>query len=55
MTEEEQIVRERGTKKIKCSCYSLFQDEKYGQGKRLANKMKDPGKSRCTVCGKVDG
>lgn len=54
MTEEngQDVIRVRGTTKIKCSCYSLFQDKKYGPGRRLANKMKDSNKSRCTVCGK---
>ena len=44
-------VRVRGTRKVKCSCYNLFQDERYGPGRRLANKMKEANKCRCTVCG----
>ena len=54
MIEEAELadIKVRGTAKIKCSCYNAFQDERYGPGRRLANRMKEPGKSRCTVCGK---
>lgn len=54
MTEETELmdIKVRGTSKVQCSCYNVFQDERYGPGRRLANKMKDQGKSRCTVCGK---
>ena len=39
------------TKTIKCKCDHKFQDEKYGKGMRVHNKMKTQG-YRCTVCGK---
>lgn len=57
MTEESILddIKVRGTKKIACSCHNPFQDQRYGPGRRLANKMKDPGKSRCTVCRKEHG
>ncbi len=41
---------------IHCNCQHEYQDQKYGKGKRVANKCKT-GKSgdglyRCTVCSK---
>ncbi len=40
----------------KCSCKNDYQDEKYGEGMRVQNPLKDPGKYgyRCTVCSKVN-
>ena len=42
------------TRILNCSCASQFQDERYGCGLRLHNRMKqtDPAKQlwRCTVC-----
>lgn len=35
----------------RCICKSDYQDEKYGKGMRVMNRM-DDGKVRCTVCGK---
>ena len=46
-------IRVRTTKKLACKCHQPYQDGKYGPGRRLANKMKDPGKWRCTGCGVV--
>lgn len=44
------------TKIIKCTCKSKFQDEQYGQGKRIGNLTKAGTEKspvyRCTVCGK---
>jgi hypothetical protein len=38
------------SKVIVCSCVHKYQDEKYGENKRVMNKT---GKGyRCTVCGK---
>jgi len=37
-----------------CSCVSKFQDQRYGKGKRVHNRMTKGGKkelARCTVCG----
>ena len=39
-----------GTKVLRCSCGSKFQDEKYGRNKRLHNATTKG--YRCTVCGK---
>jgi len=40
-----------------CSCEHRYQDEKYGGGKRVFNKMEkkptSPQEYRCTVCGRV--
>ena len=37
----------------KCTCKHEYQDERYGKGMRLYNKIgKDKG-WRCTVCGNV--
>jgi hypothetical protein len=37
----------------RCTCYSLFQDKRYGVGLRLHNrKAKGTTSWRCTVCGK---
>jgi aspartate carbamoyltransferase regulatory subunit len=33
------------------NCIHQFQDKEYG-GMRVVNPTKDPGKYRCTVCGK---
>lgn len=38
---------------LTCSCVHTYQDERYGQNKRLHNKT-DKG-YRCTVCGKEKG
>lgn len=36
---------------LKCNCKNKFQDEKYGKGMRVHNKMKEETKKyRCTVC-----
>jgi hypothetical protein len=40
-----------------CTCESVYQDKKYGQGKRVHNetKQQQPESARnwrCTVCGK---
>jgi len=40
-----------GTKIIRCNCDSVFQDEKYGLGKRVHNKKADKDIATCTVCG----
>jgi hypothetical protein len=38
------------TKVVVCNCKHAYQDEKYGENKRVMNKT---GKGyRCTVCGK---
>ncbi len=47
------------TKILPCKCEHKFQDERYGKGKRVHNKMKggsakDVPKHRCTVCGAVN-
>ena len=50
-SEEEFVPKTTTTKKIRCTCYSPFQDKRYGPHKRLHNlKNKDKG-WRCTVCG----
>lgn len=36
----------------KCNCKSEYQDEKYGKGNRVHNKMIGDKGYRCTVCGK---
>jgi hypothetical protein len=36
----------------KCNCVHKFQDEKYGNGIRVMNKMTKKEGFRCTVCGK---
>lgn len=45
------------TKKMKCNCRSEYQDNKYGTGIRIFNKMADKKgfgeQYRCTVCGTV--
>lgn len=38
---------------ITCTCEHRFQDERYGVGRRYANRLKTPDKVRCTVCGVV--
>jgi hypothetical protein len=43
-----------GTSKIKCDCFSDFQDLTYGKGIRLHNYTK-AGKLRCTICKKEKG
>lgn len=42
-----------GCKLIRCSCKHEYQDQKYGKGRRIANRtVKNDGKTfRCTVCG----
>jgi hypothetical protein len=37
---------------ISCSCDHEFQNNEYGNGKRLANLNEKAGKANCTVCGK---
>ena len=41
----------------KCNCRHEFQDEKYGKGNRVYNKLLPergkPQEYRCTVCGNV--
>lgn len=39
----------KGMKIISCTCKHDYQDRTYGQGKRVANIMKNNG-LRCTVC-----
>lgn len=45
------------TKVVRCNCYSVYQDDTYGKGLRVANKVVTPPNSpaqfRCTVCGQV--
>jgi hypothetical protein len=36
-----------------CNCLSVFQDARYGVGKRVHN-VKDDKSSTCTVCGKTN-
>ncbi|MCK9267229.1 MAG: hypothetical protein M0P14_00775 [Alkaliphilus sp.] len=44
----------RNTAILPCSCDHIFQDKKYGNGKRLHNKARGKGGTgcqwRCTVC-----
>jgi len=35
-----------------CSCTNTYQDQHYGQGKRVHNECPND-KARCTVCGTV--
>lgn len=35
---------------LSCKCINEYQDQKYGQGKRVFNKMKAERMYRCTVC-----
>ena len=35
----------------RCLCKSEYQDQKYGPGMRVMNRLEN-GKMRCTVCGK---
>jgi len=37
---------------IKCNCSSTYQDDKYGDKMRVANKVSKPDTYRCTVCSK---
>ena len=40
----------------KCTCKHEYQDEKYGKGMRVFNRMeqvKQGKKYRCTVCGAI--
>lgn len=39
------------SKIVICTCKHPYQDEKYGENKRVMNKTKD-GRYRCTVCNK---
>ena len=48
--EEEFVPKKATTKKLRCSCYHLFQDKRYGRGKRLHNLKAKDGGWRCTVC-----
>lgn len=45
------------TKIIRCTCVHFYQDEKYGKGRRVANKTKSlvgvQNLYRCTVCGQT--
>ena len=34
----------------RCTCKHAYQDEKYGQGKRVFNTLQKVGMYRCTVC-----
>lgn len=49
----------KGSIILLCTCKNAFQDERYGQGKRVHNYCKNPYDkgdmkgARCTVCGKV--
>ena len=43
---------------LNCNCVHEFQDQRYGRGMRLANRMKQSegdklSRWRCTVCGNV--
>lgn len=40
-----------GTKIIKCTCKSEFQDKQYGNQQRLANVNEKGDSAGCTVCG----
>lgn len=48
---------EPNTKVLPCGCIHLYQDNRYGTGKRVHNwvraSTKHGGKWRCTVCGRV--
>ena len=41
---------------LSCTCTHAFQDQNYGKGKRLHNKVKQTDKTnrlwRCTICKK---
>ena len=37
-------------KVLPCSCKHEYQDEKYGQGKRVHNNTMKENQYRCTVC-----
>lgn len=41
--------RKNGTKIVRCSCHSPFQDATYGENRRVANI--GPTRTSCTVCG----
>ena len=36
----------------RCSCAHVFQDKKYGKGRRVFNVGKNGDKAKCTVCNK---
>ena len=36
-----------------CTCHNAFQDERYGAGRRVMNKMVKGDECRCTVCGQT--
>ena len=42
------------TKIKQCSCKNVYQDDKYGKGKRVMNRCANEkdGKWRCTACGR---
>jgi len=40
-----------GTVAVKCRCANEYQDKRYGQGIRIANKTARENEARCTVCG----
>lgn len=43
-------------KVIACGCKNEYQDERYGNGNRIANKTGATVETyRCTVCGKETG
>ena len=41
------------TRIINCSCKSVWQDKRYGHGRRLGNKATKDGGYRCTVCSTI--
>jgi len=43
--------KEYRVKVLPCDCEHIYQDRKYGKGKRLHNQTKD-GEWRCSVCRK---
>lgn len=50
----EKTEAKKTTKIIACNCKNDFQDERYGQGKRLHNACgKEHKDYKCTVCGSV--
>jgi hypothetical protein len=44
-----------GTAVLPCNCTSAYQDQKYGQGRRVHNAATGSknGDWRCTVCGRT--
>lgn len=51
----ERVVDNSSRKIRACGCQHDYQDQRYGQGKRVCNRTagKQNVQFRCTVCGKV--